>query len=59
MRELEVYELVILRRPAHAPAYDEETLVRLQAEHLAYRDQLRAGSPSSTRSSRPVGSSTT
>ena len=42
MRELESYELVILRRPADAPAYDEETLDRLQAEHLAYRDQLRA-----------------
>ena len=42
MRELEAFELVILRRPANAPAYDEETLDRLQAEHLAYRDQLRA-----------------
>jgi uncharacterized protein len=41
-RELESYELVILRRPANAPTYDEETLARLQAEHLAYRDQLRA-----------------
>jgi uncharacterized protein len=42
MRELESFELVILRRPADAPAYDEETLARLQAEHLAYRDELRA-----------------
>jgi uncharacterized protein YciI len=41
VRELEAYELVILRRPADAPSYDEETLDRLQAEHLAYRDQLR------------------
>jgi uncharacterized protein YciI len=41
MRELESYELVILRRPDGAPDYDEETLDRLQAEHLAYRDGLR------------------
>lgn len=42
MRDLEAFELVILRRPAGAPSYDEETLDRLQAEHLAYRDELRA-----------------
>jgi uncharacterized protein len=42
MRDLEAFELVILRRPANAPTYDEETLDRLQAEHLAYRDELRA-----------------
>jgi uncharacterized protein len=42
MRELEAFELVILRRPANAPTYDQETLDRLQAEHLAYRDELRA-----------------
>jgi uncharacterized protein YciI len=42
MRELEAFELVILRRPADAPTYDEETLARLQAGHLAYRDDLRA-----------------
>ena len=42
MRDLEAFELVFLRRPADAPEYDEETLNRLQAEHLAYRDQLRA-----------------
>lgn len=41
-RELESYELVILRRPANAPTYDRETLDRLQSEHLAYRDELRA-----------------
>jgi uncharacterized protein YciI len=40
-RDLEAFELVILRRPADAPEYDEETLDRLQLEHLAYRDQLR------------------
>jgi uncharacterized protein YciI len=42
MRELEAFELVILRRPPNAPTYDEETLDRLQAQHLAYRDELRA-----------------
>jgi uncharacterized protein YciI len=42
MRDLEAFELVILRRPVGAPSYDEETLDRLQAEHLAYRDELRA-----------------
>jgi uncharacterized protein YciI len=41
-RDLEAFELVILRRPANAPEYDEETLDRLQLEHLAYRDELRA-----------------
>jgi uncharacterized protein len=41
-RALERYELVILRRPPDAPTYDQETLDRLQAEHLAYRDELRA-----------------
>src|SRR6185437_9027800 len=40
-RDLERYELVILRRPPNAPTYDEETIARLQAEHLAYRDELR------------------
>jgi uncharacterized protein YciI len=38
---LEAYELVLLRRPADAPDYDEETLDRIQAEHLAYLDSLR------------------
>jgi uncharacterized protein len=41
-RDLEAFELVLLRRPPNAPEYDEETLDRLQAAHLAYRDELRA-----------------
>jgi uncharacterized protein YciI len=39
--DLESFELVILRRPADAPAYDEETLARLQREHLAFHASLR------------------
>ena len=37
---LESYELVILRRPPDPPAYDDEALDRIQAEHLAYLDSL-------------------
>jgi uncharacterized protein YciI len=40
--ELESFELVLLRRPANAPAYDEATLERIQGEHLAYHAALRA-----------------
>jgi uncharacterized protein YciI len=40
--ELEAFELVFLRRPDNAPAYDQETLERIQKEHLAYHAQLRA-----------------
>ena len=39
--ELEEFELVILRRPAEPTAYDEETLDRIQREHLAYLAGLR------------------
>jgi uncharacterized protein YciI len=38
---LEAYELVMLRRPADAPSYDDEALERIQAGHLAYHAQLR------------------
>src|SRR5690349_21923161 len=40
--DLEAYELVLLRRPASAPALDEPELERLQREHLAFYDRLRA-----------------
>lgn len=40
--ELESFELVFLRRPPNAPAHDEETLERIQREHLAYHAALRA-----------------
>jgi uncharacterized protein len=39
--DLEEFELVVLRRPAGAPGYDEETLERIQREHLAYLTSLR------------------
>ena len=39
---MEAFELVILRRPDNARAYDEETLERIQREHVAYLDSLRA-----------------
>jgi uncharacterized protein YciI len=37
----DVYTLVLLRRPANAPAMSEEALNELQARHLAYRAELR------------------
>jgi uncharacterized protein YciI len=40
--ELESFELVLLRRPSDAPAYDEETIQRIQREHLGYLASLRA-----------------
>jgi uncharacterized protein YciI len=36
-----VYTLVLLRRPAAAPAMSDEELDALQARHLAYRAELR------------------
>jgi uncharacterized protein YciI len=37
----DVYTLVLLRRPAHAPVMSDEELDGLQARHLAYRAELR------------------
>ena len=39
--DLETFELVLLRRPASAPAYPDEELERIQREHLAYHAGLR------------------
>jgi len=39
--DLEAFELVLLRRPDHAPDYPGEVLERLQGEHLAYHARLR------------------
>jgi uncharacterized protein len=39
---LERYELVMLRRLADATEYDDGTLDRIQAEHLAFHANLRA-----------------
>jgi uncharacterized protein YciI len=40
--ELESFELVILRRPSRPTPYDDETLDRIQREHLSYHAELRA-----------------
>jgi len=37
----DVYTVVVLRRPADAPDLPDDELDRLQAEHLAYRADLR------------------
>ena len=37
----DVYTLVLLRRPPAAPAMSDEELDALQAQHLAYRAELR------------------
>lgn len=37
----DVYTVVVLRRPADAPAMAEADLDRLQARHLTYRAELR------------------
>jgi uncharacterized protein YciI len=40
--DLEVFELVMLRRPERVPAASDEEIDRIQAEHLAYHARLRA-----------------
>jgi uncharacterized protein YciI len=39
--EFDVYTMVLLRRPADAPAMSDEELDELQARHLAYRAELK------------------
>jgi uncharacterized protein YciI len=39
---LDCYELVMLRRPPRPTEYDEDTLDRIQAEHLEFHAKLRA-----------------
>jgi uncharacterized protein YciI len=39
---LEVFQLVLLRRPSDAPEVDEDVAERIQREHLAFYDQQRA-----------------
>ena len=39
--EFDVYTLVLLRRPTGAPEMSDTELEALQAQHLAYRAQLR------------------
>jgi uncharacterized protein YciI len=40
--DLEAFELVMLRRPTSAPDYPDEELERIQREHLAFHEGLRA-----------------
>jgi uncharacterized protein len=40
--DLEAFELVLLRRPENAPDLPEETLERIQRDHLEYHAMLRA-----------------
>jgi uncharacterized protein len=40
--DLEAFELVLLRRPENAPDLPEETLERIQQEHLDYHARMRA-----------------
>src|SRR5712691_1075728 len=40
--DLEAYELVLLRRPENPPDYDDAELERIQREHLAHHERLRA-----------------
>lgn len=39
--ELHEFQLILLRTPAGAPAYDDETTARIQREHLAFYAALR------------------
>ena len=39
--DLEAFELVVLRRPREPRDYDDQTLERIQREHLAYHASLR------------------
>jgi uncharacterized protein YciI len=39
----DVYTIVVLRRPAHAPELSDAELDALQARHLAYRAELARG----------------
>lgn len=39
--DLEAFELVVLRRPAQPASHDDETLERIQRQHLAYHASLR------------------
>jgi hypothetical protein len=40
--DLEAFELVLLRRPESPSGYDDAELDRIQREHLAHHERLRA-----------------
>jgi uncharacterized protein len=39
--DLQEFQLILLRRPDRAPGYDEETLERIQRDHLAFYAAMR------------------
>jgi uncharacterized protein len=39
--DLHEFQLILLRRPDRAPSYDDETLERIQREHLAFYTAMR------------------
>jgi uncharacterized protein len=39
--ELQEFQLILLRRPAGAPGYDEQESARIQRDHVAYYQSLR------------------
>jgi uncharacterized protein len=39
--ELQQFQLILLRRPDGAPEYDEQTLARIQREHVGHYASLR------------------
>jgi len=39
--DLQEFQLILLRRPGRAPGYDDETLQRIQREHLAFYAAMR------------------
>jgi uncharacterized protein len=40
--DLHVFQLILLLRPEGAPDYDDETTDRIQREHLAFYEAMRA-----------------
>jgi len=40
--QLEAFELVLLRRPQDATSYADETLARIQRQHLDFHERMRA-----------------
>jgi uncharacterized protein len=41
MIDLHAFQLVLLRRPGEPRAYDDETIERIQRDHLAFYDAMR------------------
>ena len=39
--DLHAFQLILLRRPDNAHAYDDETIEQIQREHLAFHESMR------------------